>query len=81
MSAETALAHWRSADVEYGVAAIDDGRVLVIVVAAIGPGDRQRTAHLFRPPNTAELAGQVAQWNTSTDEERTAAAELLLGSA
>jgi hypothetical protein len=77
MSAETALAHWRSADVEYGVAAIDDGGVLVIVIAAVGPGDRQRTAHLFRPPNTAELADQVARWSMS-DDHRTIDAERLL---
>jgi hypothetical protein len=79
MNDETPIAHWSAGGIEYGVCGIDEGGVLVIVIAAIGPGDRARAAHVFRPPNTAELAGQVAQWNTSTNEERTAAAELLLG--
>jgi hypothetical protein len=79
MGTETPIAHWSAGGIEYGVCGIDDGGVLVIVIAAVGPGDCERTAHLFRPPNAAELADQVTRWSTS-DDQRTLEAERLLSS-
>jgi hypothetical protein len=79
MNGETPIAHWSAGGVEYAVAGIDDGRILVIVIAAVGPGERERAAHLYRPPNAAELADQIVRWSRS-DNERTAAAEQLLSS-
>jgi hypothetical protein len=51
---------------------------LIVLVAAVGPGRRSRTAHQVRPNDDRELADQMVKWNGLTDASRTREAELLL---
>jgi hypothetical protein len=76
---ETPIARWRYDDVDYGVAAMDEGGgILVVVVAAVGPAGRERSAHAYRLRNAGEIAHQLVRWNAATDEERAREAERLL---
>jgi hypothetical protein len=76
---ETPLATWQYAGVSYAVAAqsAEDGPLLILI-AALGPGKRSRTAHQRRPNDERELANQMVKWNGLTDAARTREAELLL---